>query len=134
MAKILNSVTFLGSLFQSSLLFTKLRKCPVYRVKLTRCYFGSLSLSLTFLIVNKSYIISSFLLYLSNLQFHASFLICVPCCEGQISALTVRALHIWRWCRRTQFYLLYKLPASIFYPAKHWDLMILDSVKILIKQ
>lgn len=27
--------------------------------------------------------ISSFLLYLSNLQFHASFLICVPCCESQ---------------------------------------------------
>lgn len=76
-------VRCLGSLFQINLLFTKQRKRPVYSVKLDGFSSGSVALALVFLVVNKSYMISSFLLYLSNLQFHASFLICVPRCEGQ---------------------------------------------------
>lgn len=67
LAKILACVRLLGSLFQINLLFTKLRKCPVYSVKLASFSFGSLHLTLIFLVVNKSYMISSFLLYLSNL-------------------------------------------------------------------
>lgn len=136
MAKILDCVRLLGSLFQINLLFTKLRKCPVYSVKLARFSFGSLGLALIFLVVNKSYMISSFLLYFSNLQFHASFLICVPRCEGQhpMFLLWQSELcmfgdgaegHTFTFCTNS-------LP-TYFSPAVHWDLMMLDSVKIFIE-
>lgn len=136
MAKILDCVRLLGSLFQINLLFTKLRKCPVYGVKLARYSFGSLGLALIFLVVNKSYMISGFLLYLSNLQFHTSFLICVPCSEGQhpIFLLWQSELcifedgaggHTFTSC--TNFLPMY------FSPAVHSDSMMLDCVKIFIK-
>lgn len=136
LAKILDCVRLLGSLFEINFLLTKLRKCPVYTVKLARYSFGNLGLALTFLVVNKSYMISSFLLYLSNLQFHASFLICVPCCEGQhpVFLLWQSELcklgdgvggHTFTFC--TNFLPMY------FSPAVHWDLMMWDSVKILVK-
>lgn len=136
LAKRLEWVRLLGSLFQINLLFTKLRKRPVYSVKLDRFSSGSVGLALIFLVVNKSYMISSFLLYLSNLQFHASFLICVPCCEGQHplfllwqSELCVfgdgAGGHTFTFC--TNFLPMY------FSPAVHRELVLLNSIKIFIK-
>lgn len=123
-----------GNLFQISLLFTKLRKCPVYSVKLVILSFGSLGLALIFLVVNKSYMISSFLLYLSNLQFHVSFLICIPRCEGQHPMFLLWQLehcvfgdgaggHTFTFC--SNFLPMY------FSPAVPWDLMMLRLCKTI---
>lgn len=123
----LDCVGLFGSLFQISLLFTKLRKCPVYSVKPEILSFGSLGLALIFLDVNKSYMISSFLLYLSNLQFHVSFLICIPRYEGQHPMFLLCYLelcisgdgaggHTFTFCSNFLPY---------FSPAVPWDLIML---------